>query len=275
MKSTRDIVALIPAAGRATRLGRTAGSKELFPIGFDRDAAGVPRPRAACEYLLAALHDAGIRTAHVILRAGKWDIPEYLRDGRELGLDLSYLIMRHPFGVPFTLDQAYPFVRASRVALGFPDILFEPRSAFATALARLERSGADAMLGLFPARDSSSCDMVAVGAGGALTQLEVKPERTDLVLTWGIAVWTPRFTEFLHACVQSRLASLTGARHDDSAHPGENARELQVGDVFGRAVESGLRIEGIEVSDRPFLDIGTPETLAEVVRLRSLDATSG
>jgi glucose-1-phosphate thymidylyltransferase len=48
----------------------------------------------------------------VILREGKWDIPAYFNDGTALlDMHLAYLMMRQPFGSPFTLDQAYPFAR--------------------------------------------------------------------------------------------------------------------------------------------------------------------
>ena len=66
----------------------------------------------------------------MILRDGKWDIPSYLGDGSLVNLHLAYLMMAQPFGVPYTLDQAYPFVKDCRIALGFPDVLFESQDAF-------------------------------------------------------------------------------------------------------------------------------------------------
>jgi glucose-1-phosphate thymidylyltransferase len=51
-------------------------------------------------------------------------------------MHLAYLMLGVPFGVPFTLDQAYPFVRHATVAFGFPDILFEPEDGFVRLLAR-------------------------------------------------------------------------------------------------------------------------------------------
>ena len=68
--------------------------------------------------------------AYIVLRPGKWDIPAYFGDGSILNMHLAYLMLGVPFGVPFTLDQAYPFVRYATVAFGFPDILFEPEDGF-------------------------------------------------------------------------------------------------------------------------------------------------
>ena len=35
-----------------------------------------------------------------------------------------------PFGVPYTLDQAYPFIKEKTVVFDFPDLLFECNNAF-------------------------------------------------------------------------------------------------------------------------------------------------
>jgi len=124
-----EIIGLIPAAGEAKRLGPLPCSKELFPIGFGRAGQGQgERPRVVSQHLLESMKIAGVSKAYIVLRNGKWDIPAYFGDGSGIGMHLSYLLMRLPFGVPYTLDQAYPFLRDARVAMGFPDILFSPRA---------------------------------------------------------------------------------------------------------------------------------------------------
>jgi len=40
-----------------------------------------------------------------------------------------------PYGVPYTLDQAYPFVQNATIALGFPDITCEPEDLIKTVMA--------------------------------------------------------------------------------------------------------------------------------------------
>ena len=66
---------------------------------------------------------AGIRKAYFILREGKWDIPKYFGDGALVEMNLGYLMMRLPFGAPYTIDQAYSFCPCIRSSLfGFPDI---------------------------------------------------------------------------------------------------------------------------------------------------------
>ena len=130
------MIGLIPAGGQGARIGPLPCNKEIYPIGFDESAEA--RPKVACHYLLDKMRLAKITKAFIILREGKWDIPAYLRDGKVLGIHLAYLIMDAPFGVPFTLDQAFPFVHEAIIALGFPDIYFEQDDVFVKLLNRLE-----------------------------------------------------------------------------------------------------------------------------------------
>lgn len=256
-----ETIGLIPAAGLASRLGRLAGSKELLPVGWHSpDAAGHRAPRAAACVALEALRRAGIERAFVIIREGKWDIPAHLQDGAWLGVRIGYLLMGLPHGAAFTLDQAYPFVREARVALAFPDILLDVEDPFTPVLDHQARTGAEVVLGLFPAAEPARSDMVAL-EGARIRDIEVKPPSTHLTHTWGVAVWTPAFTRFLH----ERLATLVDARGKLLA-----AREVHIGDVVREAIEAGLRVEGVHVSERPYLDIGTSEGYrAALARLAS------
>ena len=96
------VLGLIPAAGKAARLSPLPFSKELYPIGFGPVGQGHSlRPKVVCHYLLEKMQFAGITKAYIILRNGKWDIPAYLGDGKMLDMNLAYLIMRLPFGVPY------------------------------------------------------------------------------------------------------------------------------------------------------------------------------
>jgi glucose-1-phosphate thymidylyltransferase len=121
-----EIVGIVPAAGQATRISPLPCSKELYPVALRRDESGA-RPKVVSHYLFERMRQAGIRKAYVVLREGKWDIPAYFKDGTALlDMHLAYLMMRQPFGAPFSLDQAYPFLREAIVVLGFPDLVFWP-----------------------------------------------------------------------------------------------------------------------------------------------------
>jgi glucose-1-phosphate thymidylyltransferase len=248
-----NVIGLVPAAGQASRLGKLPCSKELYPVGFEKGVSGV-RPKVACEYLLEAYRQAGIRRAYIVLREGKWDIPAYLGSGRQLDLQLGYLLMDRPHGVPYTLDAATAFVEGHHVALGFPDILFEPKDAFVKLLARHAATDAHVTLGLFPAAEPHKCDMVALDEDGCVARIDIKPPVTELRYSWVIAVWSPAFTRFMHG----RL----------SARP-ETERELYVGDVIREALEGGCKIESVLFPAGRFIDIGTPEALRATVHTLS------
>ena len=250
-----ETVGLIPAAGQATRLDLLPCSKEVFPIGFQAlNGDTQPRPKAVCHYLLEKMWLAGIRKTYVVLRSGKWDIPAYLRSGSLVDMDLAYLIAEVTNCAPDTLNYAFPFVHEARVVLGFPDILFQPDEAFAQLLTAHERTQADVQLGLFPAPQPHKLDMVAYTPSGRVEQILNKPVKTDLRYGWGIAVWTPVFTQFIREYV--------GRLKPDAAVSGE----ISIGDVIQAAILHGLRVEALPVSDTPFLDIGTPQDLVRAVQ---------
>jgi glucose-1-phosphate thymidylyltransferase len=256
-----DVIALIPAAGEARRLGPLPCSKELLAVGWHREG-GALQPKVVTQYLLERLRAAGIERAYLILRPGKWDIPAYLGDGAALGMGLEYLIMGPPYGSPYTLDQAYAFVAGRRIALGFPDILFEPADAYGRLLARQERSGAEVVLGLFPAQTPEKMDMVETDGRGRVREIHIKPRATALRLTWIIAVWTPAFTGFMHAYLAEILDAVRAGAYPDKDRP----REPYVGDVLRAALRAGMVVETVRFEAGWCLDIGTPEDLDRALR---------
>lgn len=249
----RETIGLIPAGGQGNRISPIPCSKEIYPIGFDESEEA--RPKAVCHYLLEKMRFAGIIKAYIILREGKWDIPSYLRDGKMLGMNIAYLIMGAPFGVPYTIDQAFPFVRKATIAFGFPDIFFDQEDVFMKLLNRLKLQDCDVVLGLFPSDSPHKADMVDIDREGKIKRIVIKPKRTNLNLTWGVAVWAPIFTEFMHHYVMKAIKPHT-LRH----------KELFIGEVIQAAINEGLRIEAVHVSNRPYIDIGTPDDLLKAVK---------
>ena len=252
-------IGLIPAAGIAERLGSLAFSKELLPVGFKADKKQ-SELKAVSTYLLEKFRQVGINKVYVVIRKGKWDIPNHYGDGSEIGVQLAYLIMTHPFGVPYTLDQAYPFVKKSKIFLGFPDILFEPENAFAVADTALEQKSADLMLGLYPVQDkrqAQKSDMVDFETDGRITQIDVKPEATELKFSWTFAIWKPKFTLFMHDYLKNDLAK---------RHKGAIQAEIYLGHVIQAAVENGFSVFGHPFADSHFIDVGHPDDLAKAIR---------
>jgi glucose-1-phosphate thymidylyltransferase len=254
-----ELVGLIPAAGSAHRVAPLPCSKELFPVGF-RGLAADLRPKAAAHYLLERMAGAGVRKAFVVLRDGKWDIPAYFGGGNLVGMDLAYLLMRRPHGVPFTLDDAYPFLKGSTVVFGFPDILYWPEDALSVLVERKRATGAEIVVGVVPTRRPEKEDLIELDDRGRIVGLHIKRADSRLKYTWMLAVWGPAFTDFLHAFVSDAEPEI--AANDGLWH----GRELYPGDVLWAAVQHGLSHETVVFEDGGYIDIGTPDELARAVR---------
>lgn len=267
MSKPLPIVGLIPAAGQGTRISPLPMSKELFPIGF-RMVAGQagPRPKLVCHYLLEKMQRAGANQAFFILRPGKWDIPNFLGDGADLGLHLGYLTVHVPFGVPFSLNQAYPFLRGATVVMGFPDMLFEPVHAYQVLLDRLHRSKADVVLGLFPTDQPERVGVVDFDESGLVRGIYEKSGLTHLPYMWAIAAWRPSFSDFLHGFVGDRQQALIGSQIPQHLTALPPYSETPIGDVIQAALESGLRVEAQPFAEGSYLDIGTPENLVKAIQ---------
>lgn len=250
-KDSREIIGLIPAAGEAKRIAPLPCSKELYPISFEVETESkLQRPKSACEYLIEKMKHAGVSKVYIILRKGKWDIPSYLGDGSQFGMHFAYLMMRLPFGVPYTLDQAYPFVKDKTVVFGFPDILFECNKAFPILVKKMQSRNCDIVLGLFFSDQPEKADLVAFDKKRRVSKIVKKTKPTRLRYTWGVAAWTPVFTNYLHEKLKD---------FDTSAFI---EKELFISDIVNFAIEDGLQVEAVQVSGKPFIDIGTPEGLA-------------
>ena len=259
----KEIIGLIPAAGTARRISPLPCSKELFPIGLHtphQDCGS--RPKVVCHYLLEKMRFAGVTKTFIILREGKWDIPAYLGDGKMLDMHLAYLMMDLPFGVPFTLDQAYPFVKTSIVAFGFPDIIFEPNNAYLKLLERQSESFADLVLGLFPAYKPHKMDMVDLDINGRIREILIKPDKTHLRYTWIIAVWTSTFTNFMHEFVMNTLEVTN--KNKTSTIVRDN--EIYFGDIIQGAIQEKMDIQTVFFKGGTYLDIGTPEDMAKAFK---------
>jgi glucose-1-phosphate thymidylyltransferase len=267
---SREVVGVVPAAGWGNRLGPLPFSKEMYPVGFSRtqDSPNI-RPKFVCQYLLERLRLAGITKTFVVLRNGKWDIPSFFQDGHALGMNLAYLIMRIPFGVPYTVDQAYCFVKEAVVALGFPDIIFQPSDAFSKLLIKQQNTRADIVLGLSSVDEPQKWDMVDLTTDGKIRRFYIKHPRTDLHYAWFIAVWTPVFSDFMHQYLIDRQAQTQ--RQDNSGNLQMLPLELYMGDVFQAAIDADLSIEYVIFPEGNCIDIGTPENLVRVAKSKDFD----
>ena len=271
-QSTPEIVGLLPAAGTAQRISPLPCSKEIYPIGFRIDEqTGQIRPKVVSHHLFDKFRAAGVRMAYVIARSGKWDIPAYFGDGQLVGVDIAYLVISGSLGPPDTLDRAYRFLGDSWVAFAFPDMVFGPDDVFRQLIGRLRETSAAVVLGIYPTEDVRRMDMIDVDETGVVRSIVLKPESTDLRFTWTCAVWTPVFTEFLHAFVERERRTHTGATLR-TAYVDDAGGDLSVGVVLRAAVQAGIRVQAVAFPGEAFIDIGTPDHLRNAVIKSIIDA---
>ena len=213
-------------------------------MGFVEEPGG-GAVRVAADDLLDAMVLAGVQRAWVVLGHDKWDVPAYLAGGHRPPPELAFLVLRDSPSTPATVAHSAPWVAEETVLFGFPDILFQPRDAFARLLGRLQATAAEVVLGLFPANRPDKVDMVERDEEGRARRIVIKPERTFLDRAWIIAAWGPAFTRFLR---------------ERAAGPAPG-RERYVGDVLNEALDEGFTIDTVDFEDGRFLDVGTVEEL--------------
>ena len=248
---------IVPAAGVGSRLLPYRAPKELVQVGYRATEDGSARllPMAAVEHVLHGLRTARVTDAMLVLSPDKCDVFRYLGSGGHLGMDLAYVCQEAPLGMPHAIDLAWPFVAGRTVCMGMPDTIVEPDDCFARLLEFHTRSGADLSLGVFPTDEPQALSPVLLdGGSGRVLAIVDKPEMPPARNTWGIAAWSPAFSELLHAFV--------GEAFKPPARP-----ELLLSNVFVEAMTAGLTVRGLAFESGRYHDIGTP---AGIVRTREL-----
>lgn len=246
-----NVLALAPMAGRGTRLGAT-GSKEIVSL----ESAGGDHATVLCEVMLQRMCEAGLREAVLSVASHKQDVRNYLGEqfvapSGEV-LRLSYVTADNSPNTPTSIDAGFDQLRGRVCALGFADVLYQPCAGYARALAWLERTGADVVLGLFPTSQPTITDMVAFNAEGVVREIFIKhPDGGRYAYTWSLAVWQPKFSEFMHDWLRGGGAAA------------QSGAELFVGDAVIAAQAAGLSVAAVVVSTQASLDAGTPAALAQ------------
>lgn len=260
-------VGLIPAAGHARRIQPLPCSKELIPIGFRKVAGGAAdqtlRPKVVSHYLLESMRLAGARTVYMVIHPGKWDIPAYYKSGAMVAMSMAYVVTEYPYGAPFSLKQACPFLCDRTVLFGLPDILTTPKDVHRRLLEHQTRTRADLVLGLFPAKAPAKVDMVGFDAKGKIDRIVIKPSATDLTYAWITAVWGPGFTAFLDHYLDEVEPDVRRQWQAEASGP---ASEYYLGHVIQEALRGDLAVDHLIFDHGRYTDIGTPADLVAAMR---------
>jgi|ERR1700723_133724 len=243
------MIAIIPAAGCGSRLGRFLYAKELLTIAFAGDGNGGLRPVAAAEHSVNALKAAGVSRCLFVVSDSKLEIVRYFGNGTNFGMDFGYVVQASPGGLAEAVDTAFPWVQESDVCLALPDTIHKPSDAIARIRTEFVQRKSDVVLGIFPTSNPCELGPVELGTDGQVLRVFEKPASTILKNTWGIAVWSPRFTTFLHNLIRNEGAKAA----------------ISIGEAFDRAISARYKIYGIYFDSGSYLDIGTPKGIKELV----------
>ena len=251
MAPESGIIAVLPAAGKATRLGSIPCSKEILPLAPLRPGSFNPAPgsRVVIEDALHMLGECGVDSALIVTAPEKTDICAYLGAGPVGGVELGFLVCEDSPSVPHTLRSAVSEAGNRDMLLWFPDIVAEPRTLIRTLIADHRKSAADISLALVPSDRGEKVDIVSVDSSGSVLDIRPKPGKGISGWTWVAGLWSATFSAFLDRFVQSS---------------GEAGREIYVGDVINAARRSHFIVQSVNFSSGRALDIGTPEDLARL-----------
>lgn len=243
------LVGIIPAGGLGMRMQPFPGPKELLTVGYSLQSGSRPVPRVVSEYTLESMKAAGCHQVVVTLSKPKLDIARFFGGGNAYGLQLAYVLQETADGMASALDLAYPWVQNRTVLMGMPDTIIRPADSFVQILALHRENASDLTLGVFPTLNPSSFAPVRWDpATRRVLEIQDKPKSTTLMNTWGMAAWSPRFTELLHTFV------------GQGTTPG---REYLLSDAFGLALQQGLSVHAHYFEQGEYFDIGTPEGLMQ------------
>jgi glucose-1-phosphate thymidylyltransferase len=239
------VIGLLPAAGMGRRLGRHRFIKELFPL-TEHKGGELLEPRPVCDFTVERMALAGVTRAVVVLAPHKVEILRML-EGDSHGIALAYAVQAKSEGLPHAVRCAAPWLGAADVVLGLPDTLVFPVDALARVRARLGAERADLVLGVFPVDEPERLGPVDLAADGEVRRVLDKPGHREIANSWGVAAWSPRFTDFV-------------CRWDEAEaerRPGERV----LGHAFEAARLAGLTVRGELFGGGRMIDIGTPEGL--------------
>lgn len=230
--------AIILAGGTGSRLFplTISVSKQLMPI-YDKPMIYYP---------LSVLMLAGMREV-LLITTGK-DLPrfeELLGDGRQLGIEISYLVQERPEGLAQAFLLAEEFLAGEAVALILGDNLFYGAKFMDRVKAASGRENGASVFGYHVA-NPSDYGVVEFDDRQKVVSLEEKPERPK-------SNWAVPGMYFFDATVVARAKKLVPSARG----------ELEVVDLC----QSYLADEELEVEllgrGVTWLDTGTPDALIE------------
>lgn len=160
-------LAVVPAAGKGTRLGRVGAAipKALVPI----------QGRPAIDHIFEMLRETSVD--HVLLIVGykKEQLISYIEDGSDFGLKVAYITQPRQRGIAEAITQAEPFVHENFLCI-LGDTILTPRDSLKQLVQHHIAHKPAATLLVTPMRNTTGYGIIEP-KGDAVKQVVEKPVR--------------------------------------------------------------------------------------------------
>ncbi len=242
---SKDLIGLIPAAGKGVRLGLPY-PKELYPVIRNNHYKPIS------QFVVNNLTNAGLDHIVFVVNETKHQLMGYFGNGQRFGCNISYVVQEiiegktkstSP-GLAHALDSAYHLTTGKTVFFGMADTLMQPDDVFLRAH-QTAADDDDVAMGLFTTTRPEKFGMVKMDQENRVLEIVDKPSKTDLTEMWGCIIWRPKFTEYLHHCVFEEGIS-------DFAK------------IMNDAISMGMKFRGVHMVDGTYIDLGTYEEIADL-----------
>ena len=182
--------AIIMAGGSGTRLRPLTNdyAKPMVPF-FDEPVLA---------HLLRVLQRHGITEIVLTVHYKADQIRDYFGDGRQLGLDLTYIIEEEPLGTAGSVKQAEAYLDEEPFVVMSGDIITDVD--LSGLLSFHQEKQARATMALKQVPDPLEYGVVRMMEGGRITQLIEKPERDEVIshtINAGIYVFEPEVLDWI------------------------------------------------------------------------------
>jgi glucose-1-phosphate thymidylyltransferase len=241
-----ELIGLIPAAGKGVRLGLPY-PKELYPVIRNNHYKPIS------QFVVDNLVNAGLSHIVFVVNETKHQLMGFFGNGNRFGCNISYVVQEVAEGkdkstspgLAHALDSAYHLTRGKTVFFGMADTLMKPENVFAKTFTEAAPED-DVLLTMFTTTHPEKFGMVNYDSQGKVIKIVDKPKQTDLTEMWGCIIWRPKFTEYLHECVDQGISDFAN--------------------IMNSAIDLGMRFRAVHIVDGTYIDLGTYEEIAELDR---------
>lgn len=214
------------------------GPKQLVPVGN----------KPVIQYAIEDLREVGITEIGIILgNKGRNDVQEFLGDGSEFGINVTYIIQGEPLGLAHAVGCAEEFINGDDFVVYLGDNIL--KEGINELVERFQVGEYGAGIALQHVEDPRQFGIVEVGADGGVTRLIEKPDNptSDLALI-GIYVFSSRIFDAISGLEPSWRG------------------ELEITDAIQTLIENGESIDS-HVVEGWWKDTGKPSDILEANRL--------